>query len=329
MSIYDDIQPLDLTHVRTYPLASRQSKVAVEDFARPVNASSNVVPSLYDFLESLPNILAVQSLRELAAHIRQAREDKRAVIWGIGGHVVKTGLAPVIIDLMRRGYVTAIAANGSVLVHDAEIAITGATSEDVDASLGAGAFGAAEETAMLLNEAAREGARDHLGLGEALGRALVSLKPAHENLSLLCAAYQHRIPFTAHVAIGTDIPHFHPSLNPAALGETTHTDFRLFAELVRRLDNGGVYLNIGSAVILPEVFLKAVTLVRNLEHPLTNFTTANFDFIQSYRPATNVLRRPTKDDKGRAYALTGHHEIMIPLLAAAILHGQKRTCETL
>ncbi len=321
MSIYDDIQPLDLTHVRTYPLASRQSKIAVEDFARPVQTSSNIAPSLYDFLDSLPNILAVRSLRELAAHIRFAQAKRRAIIWGIGGHVIKTGLAPVIIDLMQRGYVTAIAANGSVLVHDAEIALTGATSEDVDASLGAGAFGAAEETAMLLNQAARDGAHDRLGLGEALGRVLTSLKPAHENLSLLCAAYQHRIPFTAHVAIGTDIPHFHPSLNPAALGATTHTDFRLFAELVRRLDDGGVYLNIGSAVILPEVFLKAVTLVRNLEYPLTNFTTANFDFIQSYRPTTNVLRRPTSDGNGCSYALTGHHEIMIPLLAAAILHA--------
>jgi hypothetical protein len=320
VSIYDEtLRPLSLEGVNTYPLASRESKVSTADFARPVEADS----TLKDFLDSLPNILAVRSLRELAAQIRRARDLKRPIIWGIGGHVIKTGLAPVIIDLMRRGYITAIAGNGSVLVHDLEIALVGSTSEDVDATLGAGAFGAAEETGKLLNEAAKEGARDQIGLGEALGRALVRENPPHKNLSLLCACYEARVPFTAHLSIGTDIAHFHPSVNGAALGETSHTDFRLLAELVRRMDGGGVYLNVGSAVILPEVFLKCVTLVRNLGHALSDFTTANFDFVQQYRPLTNVVRRPVSDGAGRGYSLTGHHELMIPLLAAAILCGDE------
>jgi hypothetical protein len=319
VSIYDEsLRPLSLEGVNTYPLATRESKVSAEDFARPVAADA----SLGDFLDSLPNILAVKSLRELAAQIRRARELGKPIIWGVGGHVVKTGLAPVITDLMRRGYVSGIAANGSVLVHDLEIALVGSTSEDVDATLGAGAFGAAEETGKLLNEAADEGARDQIGLGEALGRALVRLAPPHENLSLLCAAYRERIPFTAHLSIGTDIAHFHPSASGASLGATSHTDFRLLSELVRRMDGGGVYLNVGSAVILPEVFLKCVTLVRNLGHQLSDFTTANFDFIQSYRPLTNVVRRPTSGGAGRGYSITGHHELMIPLLAAAILCGE-------
>ncbi|HEX8186786.1 MAG TPA: hypothetical protein VF586_00415 [Pyrinomonadaceae bacterium] len=317
MSIYQEIQPLGLEGVSTYPLASRPSKVAVEDFARPFGEDA----SLRDFLSSLPNILAVQSIREVAARMRRARELGKPVVWGIGGHVVKTGLAPLIIDLMRRGFVTGVAANGSVLVHDAEVALVGSTSEDVDATLGAGAFGAADETGRLLNEAARHAAQGGVGLGEALGRMLVESEPEHAELSLLCAAYRARVPFTAHVAIGTDIAHFHPQADGAALGAATHTDFRLLSELVRRMSGGGVYLNVGSAVILPEVFLKCVTLVRNLGHPLEDFTTANFDFIQSYRPLTNVVRRPTSGGAGRGFSVTGHHELTIPLLAAELLCG--------
>ena len=317
MSIYDDLQPISLDKVRTYPLSSRPSKVTVDDFAKPIANDS----SLRDYLQSLPNILAVQSLREIAARMRRARDLGRPVIWGIGGHVIKTGLAPIIIDLMNRGFVNAVAGNGSVLVHDAEIAMVGSTSEDVDATLGEGAFGGAEETGRLLNEAARDGARDGLGLGEALGRALVAMKPKHESLSLLCAAYGSKVPFTAHLTIGGDIAHFHPRSDGAALGATSHTDFRLLAELVRRMNGGGVYLNIGSAVTLPEVFLKCVTLVRNLGHELNDITTANFDFIQSYRPLTNVVRRPTAEGAGKGFAITGHHELTIPLLAAELICG--------
>ena len=318
MSIYDDdVRPLSLEKVVTYPLASRPSKVALDDFASPVQEDS----SLQDFLRSLPNILAVQSLREIAARMRRAHELQKPIIWGIGGHVVKTGLAPLIIDLMRRGFVTALAANGSVLVHDAEIALVGSTSEDVDATLGEGAFGGADETGKLLNRAAAEGAKENIGLGEATGRALLELKPKHADYSLLCAAYQARVPFTAHLTIGGDIGHFHPQADGAALGATTHTDFRLLSELVRRMDGGGVYLNVGSAVTLPEVFLKAVTLVRNLGHQLTDITTANFDFIQSYRPLTNVVRRPTAGGAGKGYSITGHHELTLPLLAAELVCG--------
>ena len=318
MSVYDNnLVPLDLGKVKTYPLKSRPSKVILDDFARPVEENS----SLQDFLASLPNILAVQSLRDLAAHIRRARELRTPIIWGIGGHVIKTGLAPVIIDLMKRGFVTAIAANGSVLVHDAEIAMVGSTSENVDATLGEGAFGGADETGKLLNRAAQEGASDGIGLGEAMGRALLALNPQNRDYSLLCAAYNARIPFTAHVTIGGDIAHFHPDADGAALGATSHTDFRLLAELVRRMNGGGVYLNIGSAVVLPEVFLKCVTLVRNLGHELEEITTANFDFIQSYRSLTNVVRRPTANGAGQGYSITGHHELTIPLFAAELICG--------
>ncbi|HEV7474848.1 MAG TPA: hypothetical protein VGN90_12420, partial [Pyrinomonadaceae bacterium] len=232
MSIYDnELRPLSLLDVKTYPLASRPSKVSLDDFATPVQEDS----SLKDFLGSLPNILAVQSLRELAVRMRRARELQKPIIWGIGGHVIKTGLAPLIIDLMKRGFVSGIAGNGSVLVHDSEIAMVGSTSEDVDATLGEGAFGGADETGKLLNRAAQEGATEGLGLGEATGRALLALSPKYADYSLLCAAYNAKIPFTAHLTIGGDIVHFHPEADGASLGATTHTDFRLLSELVRRL----------------------------------------------------------------------------------------------
>jgi hypothetical protein len=317
VSIYDELRPIGLEGVNTYPLADRPSKVSTEDFARPFDKEA----SLKDFLASLPNILAVDVIRQLAAQMRRARTLGKPIIWAIGGHVVKVGLAPLIIDLMRRGYVTAIAANGSVLVHDTEIALVGSTSEDVDATLPGGAFGAADETGRVLNTAARQGTADGIGLGEALGRELLRLSPKHEDLSLLCASYHARVPFTAHVALGTDIAHFHPQVDGASIGATTHTDFRLLSELVRRLNGGGVFLNVGSAVIMPEVFLKCVTLVRNLGHPLEDFTTANLDFIQSYRPLTNVVRRPTSGGAGRGYSVTGHHELTVPLLAAELLCG--------
>ena len=320
-SIYDDdLQPLDLDKVKTYPLASRNSKVNLQDFAKPLGGDSSVS----EFLASLPNVLAVQSLRELVQRIRRARELRKPIVWGIGGHVIKTGLAPLLIDLMQRGYVSGIAANGSVLVHDSEIAMVGSTSEDVDSTLSEGEFGGAEETAQLLNTAARDGARDQIGLGEAVGRALLALNPKHREYSLLCAAYEAKIPFTAHITVGGDIAHFHPTFDGASLGATTHTDFRCLAELVRRMDGGGVYLNVGSAVVLPEVFLKCVTLVRNLGHSLSHITTANFDFIQSYRPLTNVVRRPTEKGAGRGFSITGHHELTIPLLAALLLNEENQ-----
>jgi len=315
MSFYENFEQIDLENIKTYELDTRPSKVTVKDFAKPVD--ENV--SLSEFLEKLPNILAVKSLREIAVQIRRARDLGKPVVWGIGGHVVKTGLAPVLIDLMNRGFVSAIASNGSVLVHDTEIALVGFTSEDVDATLGKGDFGAARETGEILNLAAQSGARDGVGLGEAMGRELLSQIPPNADQSLLCQAYINKIPFTAHLTIGADIGHFHASCDGASLGATSHADFKLFCSIVRELNGGGVYLNVGSAVTLPEIFLKAVTVVRNLGYELQDFTTANFDFIQNYRPQTNVVRRPTANGAGRGFSLTGHHEIMIPLLAAQIL----------
>lgn len=317
MSVYKDLQPIDLTRIETYDLHSRPSKVTMADFAAPVSEND----SISEFLGKLPNILAVQSLRRVAAKVRHARDLGKPIIWGIGGHVVKTGVSPLIIDLMHRGYVTAIASNGSVLVHDAEIALVGFTSEDVDATLGKGDFGAARETGEILNAAAKAGAQDNIGLGEAMGRELTTLSPPNADHSLLCQAYESKVPFTAHLTIGADIGHFHPSCDGAALGATSHTDFRLFCSIVKEMDGGGVYINYGSAVVMPEIFLKAVTVVRNLGHQLSEITTANFDFVQRYRPMTNVVHRPTANGAGEGFSITGHHELTLPLLAAQIIAG--------
>lgn len=324
MSLYA-IQPLALGGVHTYPLATRKSKVNVRDFAKPTGRAS----SLVKFLDSLPSVLAAKDVRELAASIQKARKQKRAVLWGIGGHVIKVGLGPVLIDLMQNGFVSGIAMNGAALVHDFEIAMAGTTSEDVEAALGEGRFGMAQETGLGINEIAKLAHRVRMGYGEAAGQYLAKglLEPKHPEMSLLVAAYKQKIPVTIHVAVGTDIPHMHPAVDGAALGAASHYDFRLFCALVERMHGGGVYLNWGSAVILPEVFLKAVSVVRNLGVPLCPITTANFDFIQHYRPRQNVVGRPTiaargtKGRKSRGYAITGHHELLLPLLAAALLSG--------
>jgi hypothetical protein len=243
-------------------------------------------------------------------------------VWGLGAHVIKCGLSPILLDLMERGLVTGLALNGAGIVHDFELAVAGQTSEDVDAGLGAGAFGMARETGEEVNRAISAGDRDGLGLGASLGRYLTERQPAHVSMSLLAAAWRLGLPATVHVAVGTDIVHLHSACDPAALGRTTHLDFRIFAGEVSRLGGGGVYLNVGSAVLLPEVFLKAVTAARNLGHDLSDFATANLDFIQSYRPNTNVVQRPTKG-VGRGYSLTGHHELLVPLLAAALVEGAR------
>lgn len=308
------IEPLNLNGITTYPLSARPSKVTADDLARRVGDG----PSLKEFLGGLPNILAARELRELAQLIRDAKAKRRAIIVGLGGHVIKTGLAPVLIDLMQRGYVSAFAMNGSAMIHDFEIALVGATSEDVDATLGGGSFGMAEETGRIINDATTGGAQVQIGLGEAVGRQLEAMKPAYAAKSLLHSAYAASVPVTVHVAIGTDIVHIHPRADGAAIGQTTLQDFQLLCSIVRELDSGGVYLNLGSAVLLPEVFLKTVTVVRNLGFTLQNFSTANFDFIQQYRPLNNVVRRPVAGG-GRGFSFTGHHEIMIPLLAASIL----------
>ena len=308
--------PLDLARVTTYPLAARKSQVALEDFALAHKRGG----SLKTFLASLPDILAGRSLRALVVDVRRARARKKPIVWGLGAHVLKVGLSPILIDLMEHGFLTGVALNGAGIVHDFELALTGQTSEDVASSLGKGGFGMARETAEGLNRAIVEGDADGLGLGAAVGRHLVAVRARHRNMSLLAACFSRGIPATVHVALGTDIIHMHPSCEPGAVGRATHLDFRLFASQVAELGGGGVYLNVGSAVILPEVFLKAVTLARNLGHPLRDFATANLDFIQSYRPNTNVVERPTRGS-GRGYRLTGHHEILVPLLAAALIEG--------
>ena len=324
MSVYP-IHPVALGGVRTYPLAARKSKVTVRDFAKSVRRATSVS----NFLDVLPKILAAQDLRYLMSSIHSARRRKKAVLWGIGGHVIKVGLAPVLIDLMDRGFVSGLAMNGAALIHDFEIAMAGSTSEDVEAGLGEGQFGMAEETGWGINEIAKLAWRIHIGYGEAAGQYLNSavVQPRYPECSLLVAAYRRRIPVTVHVAIGTDIPHMHPAADGAALGAASHFDFRLFCALVQQMDGCGVYLNWGSAVLLQEVFLKALSVVRNFGVPLRSITTANFDFIQHYRPIMNVVRRPTvasnnRQEKGsRGLAITGHHELLLPLVAAALVAG--------
>ena len=305
------VRPYSLSGIKTYPLGSRRSKVAVGLFGHPHKKGGAVL----DFLEGLPGILASQGLKDLAIAVLSAKSSGKPIIWGMGGHVIKTGLSPVLIDLMDRGLVTALAFNGSCLIHDYEIALTGSTSEDVDVQLETGAFGMAEETGRGINGAIKEGAAEGLGIGESLGKHLSKLDPQFGRYSLVLQAYLRSIPVTVHVTIGADIIHNHPAISPAAVGEGSHRDFLLFAGLVSALNGGGVYLNCGSAVTLPEVFLKCVALVRNGGRQLQNFTTANLDFIQHYRPTENVIKRPVKNG-GRGIAITGHHEILIPLLAA-------------
>ena len=311
------VRPYDLGSAKTYPLERRPSKVGVELFGRPHKKGG----TLSGFLDSLPDILASGNLKALALAVTEARKRGRPVVWGIGGHVIKTGLAPVLIDLMDRGLISALAMNGSCLIHDFEIALTGTTSEDVEVQLKTGDFGMAEETGRDINRAIAEGVADGLGIGESMGRFLSGLAPRFDQYSLLLQAYRRNIPVTVHVTIGADIIHNHPAVSPAAIGEGSHRDFRLLAEIVSGLNDGGVYLNCGSAVTLPEVFLKCVTLVRNSGRVLKDFTTANLDFIQHYRPTENVVKRPVSTG-GRGIALTGHHEIMIPLLAAWLVELQ-------
>ena len=312
-------RPLNFGGLHTIGLKERGGKVKTGDFAAVYRKGSGVA----GWLDSLPHILAGDSFRAVVDAMAAARARGRAVIWGLGGHTIKCGLAPVLTDLMRRGYVTAFAMNGSAAIHDFEIALAGHTSEDVEAVLPDGRFGSAEETGREMNRAIAEGHRDGLGMGEALGRSLEALAaPEHAGASLLLQAYRHGTPVTVHVAVGTDTPHTHPSADGAAIGAGSHRDFRLLCAYVADLNDGGVYLNVGSAVVLPEVFLKAVAAVRNLGHPLARFTTANFDFLQHYRPRVNVVERPHAQAGGSGYAITGHHEILIPLLAAALIERE-------
>ena len=309
------IPPIDLTKLKTYPLSRRHSKVRVTDFSVPWRRGG----SLRRFLDTLPGILAVDTLRAVAQAVARAHRAGKPVIAGLGAHVTKVGLNPILVDLMEREIVTAVAMNGAVIVHDFELALMGHTSEEVEAEIDSGRFGMAEETGRILNEAIGWGIKEGYGIGEAIGR-YINLRqkqfPYHRT-SLLSAGTRLGVPVTVHVALGTDIIHMHPSADGAAIGAGSLLDFRKLAAIVSAME-GGVYLNLGSAVILPEVFLKTVTLGRNLGHSLRNITTVNMDFLPHYRPFTNVVKRPTQKG-GHGYSLIGHHEIMVPLLAAAVI----------
>jgi len=306
-------RPLSPDGLTTYPLRSRSSKVRVADLAKVARPGDPVAR----FVQGLPRFLAAKDLQELTAAMTKARRGRKALIWAMGAHVLKVGLSPVLIDLMKCGWISAVALNGAGIIHDFELAYAGATSEDVESQIKAGRFGMARETGERLNDAIRRGAEDGLGLGESVGRMIAGSDFPFKKWSLLGTAYRLGIPATVHVAIGTDVIHMHPRVSGEALGATSLKDFFLLAALVRELNGGGVFLNIGSAVVLPEVFLKAVSLVRNQGRALDGFTTAVFDFHHHYRPAQNVVRRPL-GKKGKGYYFVGHHEIMIPLLAAAL-----------
>ena len=307
------VNPQDLSGLKTYSLHDRHSKVSLDHFGTPVRENS----SLRKFMASLPDLLLGHDFPALVRCLADVHRNSKPIIVGMGAHVIKVGLNPILIDLMERSIITGLAMNGACIIHDAEIAMAGSTSEEVGDVLGDGAFGAAKETGEVLNAAISHGARQGMGMGQAVGEHLLAGKFPHNDKSLLATAARLGIPVTVHVAIGTDIIHIHPSASGADIGATSHFDFRLFCSEVAELQ-GGAYLNVGSAVLLPEVFLKALTLVRNLGHKVDHFTTANFDFMKHYRPLTNVVNRPTAQG-GKGYHITGHHELMIPLLAASLL----------
>jgi len=306
---------LPLAGIRTYSIKTRDNKVNVYDnFAQPTEAGMTFA----DFFASLPHLLGADNLRGVVDAVVRAREKGRPVVLAMGGHVIKCGLQPVLKTLIEADVITAVAMNGSASIHDFEVSLVGATSEDVGAVLHSGDFGFSEETGGGINRALKAGLEKDLGFGEAVGRKIIEDNHRFKDYSLLAACVEHLIPVTVHVAIGTDIIHQHPQMDGAVTGEMSYRDFRLLASVVADLGDGGVWLNVGSAVLLPEVFLKALSIVQNLGHCVDNFSTANFDMIQHYRPLQNVVKRPTSGN-GKGYSIVGHHEINIPLFAAAVL----------
>jgi len=307
------VKPLSPRGLKTYSLQSRKDKVNINNFAQILGAEK----SFTRFVRSLPNILAGSDFKEFISVMGKAKKRNRAIIFGLGAHVIKVGLSPIIIDLMKEGWITALALNGAGIIHDFEIAFTGQTSEEVQFQIKNGHFGMAQETGQMLNDAINSGEEKGLGLGEAVGEMIATSDFPHKDMSLLSVAYNLNLPVTVHVAIGTDIIHFHPEVKGEAIGNASLKDFFLFCSLLEKLEDGGVFVNIGSAVILPEVFLKALSFVRNKGWLLENFSTAVFDFIHHYRPYENVVKRP-HGKKGRGFYFIGHHEIMIPLLAVSL-----------
>ncbi|MCK5236239.1 MAG: hypothetical protein KAR06_04560 [Deltaproteobacteria bacterium] len=311
------IKPLSTKKAKTYPLKKRKSKVAGEKLARVYGKGA----SFSEFMDTLPGILAAEDIKAVVSAIIKAKKNGRTVALSMGAHVIKTGLTPLVVDMMEAGIIDSIAMNGACVVHDFELAYAGATSEDVDKELKTGKFGMAKETGELINGAINKGVKKGLGIGASVGEMIKRSRYAGKDKSILAAGARLGIPVTVHVALGTDIIHLHPSMDGALTGLGTQRDFELFAGVVATLDKG-VFINIGSAVIMPEVFLKALTLARNTGHRVRDITTVNMDFIQHYRPVTNVVRRPTMTG-GRGITLTGHHEIMVPLLFAAVKEAMK------
>ena len=303
----------DLTRLAVGAFEQRATRVRIEDFARPLAPEAAAA-----VLDSLPDQLAARALREVVDRVAESHRRGRPVVAMCGGHVIKVGVSPCLNTLLERGVITHLALNGAAALHDIEIARTGRTSEDVEANLMAGSFGMVDETGDFMNAAMREGARRGEGLGECWGRALCEEAPPHAGASLVATAWRLGVPATVHVAVGTDTVHYHPACDGAALGETSLRDFRIFAATLAEA-RGAAVLNFGSAVVLPEVFLKALAVARNLGAGLEGLTTANFDQVQHYRPRVNVVERPTRAEGARGYSLTGHHEIMVPLFAGAVL----------
>ena len=310
MSLYREI---DMKNIHINSIKDRKSKVWVHQLVQPWTPGSD----FKTFWKQLPSFLASQDLKNLVNQIAQAFQSEKPVLIMMGAHVIKVGLSPIIIDLMKHKIVTGIALNGAGAIHDMELSYFGHTSEDVVTNIKDGTFGMAAETAELLNMTVQKGIEDQLGFGEVLGKRINEDQPSNESISILGQAYQLGVPVTVHVALGTDIVHQHPNANGSAIGDLSLRDFRIWAELVSLIGDGGVVLLLGSSVILPEVFLKSLTVARNIKGSVNHFTTASFDMIQHYRPRQNVIERPNQEG-GRGYTFIGHHEIMIPLLAAAI-----------
>ena len=307
--------PIERSKLRAVSARRRHSKVRIVQEASP----HAVGGSFSDFLAELPDVLGARDLRLAIDAVARAYARKRTILWGLGAHVIKVGLAPLIVDLLQRGLASGLMMNGAGCVHDLELALMGRTSEDVDAALDDGSFGMAKETADRLNRAIGRGAEAGLGMGAAVGREILEGRYPHKDRSILATASRLEIPVTVHTAIGTDIHHMHPGADGAALGATSHRDFELLTGVVATLQDGVVF-NVGSAVILPEVFLKALALARNLGHKAERFTTVNLDFLRQYRPTVNVVERPTRNG-GRGYSIVGHHEILVPLIAAGLVEA--------
>lgn len=314
----EKIEPIDLSKIKTISIKNRKHKTKIKDFVNLEKLDGN----FNDFFESLPNILKARDLKEIVDAVILARKNDKPVILAMGDAVIKVGLSPIIIKLMKEGIISAIAMQGAGIIHDTEIALIGETSEDVATSIADGTFGMAEETGSFLNEAIIKGAKENIGMGEAVGKKIVNENLPYKDYSILASAFKLGIPATVHVAIGTDTIHMHPKADGEAIGKTSHLDFRKFASCVKRLSNGGVIINVASAVILPEVFLKALSIARNISE-VKNFTACNFDMIIHYRPTENVVKRPMQTG-GKGFNIIGHLEIMLPLFAKALLEKIKK-----